>query len=99
VSYFARAGPKERPALARKAASRFNLTRSANAGAIGPLGKIGAAAGVAIVHAHAPFFRAYEMAEELCRSAKHLVSGSDPGFAIDWQIGLGRPGEANATVK
>jgi hypothetical protein len=56
------------------------------------LGRIGACAGVAIVHAHAPFFRAYELAEELCRSAKTLVRDEECAFALDWQIGLGSPG-------
>jgi hypothetical protein len=57
------------------------------------LGKIGACVGVAIVHAHAPFFRAYQLAEELCRSAKESVRDQECAFALDWQIGLGRPDE------
>src|SRR5439155_3628090 len=75
------------------------LESFASADSIGKLGRIGAAAGVAIVHAHAPFFRAYAMAEDLCRSAKRLVVGEEQGFAIDWQIGLGRPGESIDDVR
>ncbi len=57
-------------------------------------GPLHACAGVAIVGAHAPILRAYELAEQLCRSAKRLVR--DRGVqasALDWHIGAVRPGE------
>jgi hypothetical protein len=37
-----------------------------------------ACAGVAIVHSHYPFARAYALAEELCQSAKHQARSWDP---------------------
>lgn len=54
-----------------------------------------ASAGVAIVHQKYPFYKAYELAEMLCRSAKKfgaLVSPGDNGAqigAIDWHIEYG----------
>ncbi len=58
-----------------------------------------ACAGVAIVKAHAPFHRSYELAESLCRQAKTVRSeqndalGINTGCWIDWHIGSARPGE------
>ncbi len=54
--------------------------------------RFGAAAGIAIVKPHHPLHRAYELAEELTRSAKALVKRrfSDPGLsALDFQIVFG----------
>ncbi len=54
-----------------------------------------ACAGVAIVHQKYPFYRAYELAEKLCSSAKKAgakISESDDGrnvCAIDWHIEFG----------
>lgn len=48
-----------------------------------------ACAGVAIVKSHFPFFRAYELAEELCGSAKKkakALNKEDPGCWIDYHI-------------
>jgi hypothetical protein len=64
-----------------------------SAPAVGPLGRIGACAGVALVGSHAPFYRAYRVAEALCDSAKRKVAGLDAGYAIDWHIGEARPSE------
>jgi hypothetical protein len=52
-----------------------------------------ACAGVALVKSHYPFFRAYSLAEELCRNAKKAVqnSSSKHGSAMDWQIVSGGP--------
>jgi hypothetical protein len=59
------------------------------------LGTLSACAGVAIVPVHAPFERAYELAEALCRSAKQRRKESgDSGSWIDWHIGAPRPGES-----
>lgn len=42
-------------------------------------------AGVAIVHSHYPFARAYSLAEELCASAKSYLQASEtPLSAMDW---------------
>jgi hypothetical protein len=58
------------------------------------LGRITACAGVAIVPAHTPFDRAYELAERLCASAKRRRhEENDSGSWIDWHIGVPRPGE------
>lgn len=53
-----------------------------------------ACAGVAIVHEKYPFYRAYELAEELCSNAKKMVSNRNTdemgsGSVIDWHIELG----------
>jgi hypothetical protein len=56
------------------------------------LGKITACAGVAVVRVHAPFARAYELADKLCASAKRMLNEKDD-CALDWHIGACRPGE------
>jgi len=59
-----------------------------------------ACAGVALVKAHAPFHRSYELAESLCRSAKEKrrksikESGGPSGSWLDWHVGSNRPGES-----
>jgi hypothetical protein len=56
------------------------------------VGRFGAAAGVAIVKPHHPLHRAYELAEELTRSAKSIVKHDlkDPGLsALDFQVVFG----------
>jgi hypothetical protein len=59
------------------------------------LGNISASAGIAIVRTHAPFVRAYFMAEGLCTSAKEMLrKKDDSGSALDWHIGLTRPSES-----
>lgn len=77
----------------------LTLTRTAlNAFAhhkVSSLGQpLSACAGVAIVKSHAPFSRAYTLAEELCRSAKRAVKSATPGgrfskqdCALDWHVG------------
>jgi hypothetical protein len=58
------------------------------------LGKMSACAGVAIVRAHYPFARAYELAEELCSHAKSVRrEQQDAGCWLDWHIGVARPTE------
>jgi CRISPR RNA silencing complex Cmr2 subunit-like protein len=69
------------------------------------LGKISACAGVAIVHSHHPFIRAYELAERLCENAKQhrikemKIMNQNEGSWIDWHIGLPRPGETIQSVR
>jgi len=58
------------------------------------LGKMSACAGVAIVRAHYPFARAYELAEKLCSHAKSVRrEQQDAGCWLDWHIGTARPTE------
>ncbi|NTW15908.1 MAG: hypothetical protein HGA41_00385 [Syntrophaceae bacterium] len=58
------------------------------------IGQIKACAGIAIVHVHSPFARAYELAEKLCRSAKDKSRTTGNGAcALDWHIGMARPAE------
>ena len=50
---------------------------------------LSACAGVAIVKSHFPFFRAYQLAEELCASAKKkakYLNQTDPGCWLDYHI-------------
>lgn len=64
------------------------------------LGKITACAGVAMVRVHAPFARAYDLAEKLCHSAKAIVKEKNPsGCALDWHIGSFRPGERPSDIR
>ena len=52
-----------------------------------------ACAGVALVHTKFPFHRAYDLAEELCSSAKKFGSGLDERrtiSALDWHIEFGQ---------
>lgn len=44
-------------------------------------------AGIAIVKAHYPFARAYDLAEQLCSSAKKKIDDHNAS-AIDWQIAM-----------
>ncbi|NLI82931.1 MAG: hypothetical protein GX443_14755 [Deltaproteobacteria bacterium] len=64
------------------------------------LGKITACAGVAIVRVHAPFARAYELAERVCACAKTMLKEKGlSGCALDWHIGSVRPGEALSEIR
>lgn len=52
-----------------------------------------ACAGVALVHTKFPFHRAYDLAEELCSSAKRFGAALDPDgrvSAMDWHIEFGQ---------
>ena len=67
---------------------------------IAHLGKITACAGIAIVRVHAPFARAYELSERLCRSAKKkLHETGSSGCALDWHIGNANPGETVEMIR
>ncbi len=65
------------------------------------LGKITACAGVALVRVHTPFARAYQLAEALCSSAKWKLKQQEQkeGCALDWHIGLSRPGETVEDIR
>lgn len=59
------------------------------------LGRVYASAGVAIARTHAPVLRVYELAEELCKSAKKRVRESrQEASALDWHIGYSSPTES-----
>jgi hypothetical protein len=64
------------------------------------LGRLTACAGVALVPAHTPFDRAYELAEALCRNAKaRRRETNDSGSWLDWHIGAPRPGEGVGALR
>ena len=64
-----------------------------------------ACAGVAIVNAHAPFSRSYQLCEDLCANAKRARevepsrTGDNNGCWIDWQVGTVRPDESVNEVR
>ncbi|MFW6114155.1 MAG: hypothetical protein ACOC7K_00270 [bacterium] len=59
-----------------------------------------ACAGVALVKAHAPFNRSYELCEELCATAKREREANyDSRSWIDWHVGSARPGEAVPEIR
>lgn len=59
-----------------------------------------ACAGVALVKVRAPFHRSYEVAEDLCQSAKRIrqeinqEGEVEAGSWLDWHAGTTRPGES-----
>lgn len=64
--------------------------------------QVRACAGVAIVPSHAPFWSAYELADDLCQSAKRRAAAEDPDrppSALDWHIGLPRPGSTVTAIR
>ena len=69
-------------ALAARALAAFNAAEASILGST-----LSASAGIALVGAHYPFSRAYQIASELCDSAKALVRarGLDE-CALDWQV-------------
>jgi hypothetical protein len=64
-------------------------------------GRVTASAGVAIVRSHAPFYRAYALAEGLCRQAKRMLNDTRrfEDCALDWHLGATRPGEDVASIR
>lgn len=57
------------------------------------LGPISACAGIAIVPARAPFYRAYQLAASLCENAKRARKEANSSDAwMDWHVGLLEPG-------
>lgn len=55
--------------------------------------KVNCRAGVAVVHTHYPFARAYELAEDLCKTAKKAVKLKEGGVAtaLDWHFAVSGP--------
>ena len=65
-----------------------------------------ACAGVALVRAHAPFRRSYQLSEDLCKCAKLAKDDTESvnpslntGCWIDWHIGAIRPDESVADIR
>lgn len=61
-----------------------------------------ACAGVCMVHTKYPFRAAYDMAEQLCSSAKRFGAGLDPECgisAIDWHIEFGQLKDSLAEIR
>ncbi len=56
---------------------------------------------MALVRVHTPFARAYQLAEALCSSAKWKLKQQEQkeGCALDWHIGLSRPGETVEDIR
>jgi hypothetical protein len=72
--------------LAAAALAAFERT------AVPLLGRVHACAGVAIARTHAPILPVYELASELCDSAKqHVRERQQDASALDWHIGLTSP--------
>lgn len=81
------------------------------AGAVRHLGegdgerRITACAGAALVRVHAPFYRGYQLAERLCRSAKYArrkhieKDEGETGGWLDWHVGATRPSESVEEVR
>ena len=64
------------------------------------LGSVSACAGIALVHTHYPFFRAYEIAEKLCSSAKSKRrEKNEQGSWLDWHLGELKPGESISSFR
>lgn len=64
-----------------------------------------ACAGVALVHAKFPFYKAYKLAEQLCSSAKAFGSNLSPQdngrsvSSIDWHIEFGEMGDSLEDIR
>jgi len=76
-------------ALARIYLEEWELATAADA----TIGAAHACAGVAVVKAHYPFVRAYELADALCAGAKHAIRAArrdnprlDDATALDWHF-------------
>lgn len=50
---------------------------------------LNACAGVAVVKAHFPFSRAYQLAEKLCRNAKNQIPEGTDASWLDWHVDQG----------
>lgn len=92
-------------ALASRYVRRFETrfeTRAEESDLLPPLPKTTASAGISIVKTHYPFSRAYDLAEELTRSAKDQRDGKSRrvGSYIDWHVALeDLPGSLEAIRK
>jgi hypothetical protein len=91
--------------LAAVALEEFAKHRVPHLGEGGGETALSACAGVALVKAHAPFFRSYQLAEALCASAKrgrrdaNDRANADTGSWLDWHAGTTRPGESVEEIR
>lgn len=90
--------------LAAAAIREFEKTSIPHLGEKGGEKTVTACAGVALVKAHAPFHRGYELSEDLCRSAKQgrlkaMDDGESDGGWLDWHLGGIRPGETVESLR
>ncbi|WP_129675888.1 hypothetical protein [Candidatus Chloroploca sp. Khr17] len=85
--------------LAVTALNAFGAQTIPHLGEDGGEMRLTACAGVALVKAHASFYRSYELAERLCASAKYARNSynkkhhSESGSWLDWHIGSVRPSD------
>ena len=81
--------------LAATAVEEFAAPDAAGSGT-----QLSACAGVAVVPAHAPFLRAYQLAAELCTSAKaRWRTTGGIGGAMDWHLGSVPPGQTVPSLR
>lgn len=91
--------------LSAAALREFEAHQIPHLGENGEKMTITACAGIALVKAHAPFHRSYELAESLCASAKRarLVANqqvqADTRCWIDWHVGSARPAETVEDIR
>lgn len=64
-------------------------------------GSVRACAGVALIKTHTPFARAYDLAENLCVSAKKYLRDENlpDDSALDWHIGFSSPTETLSDLR
>lgn len=64
-------------------------------------GSVRACAGVALIKTHTPFARAYDLAENLCVSAKKYLRDKNlpDDSALDWHIGFSSPTETLSDLR
>ena len=69
-------------------------------------GPVTACAGVALVKAHAPFNRSYQLCEDLCANAKQAKREKEAGGSslqtgswLDWHVGTIRPDESVSEIR
>lgn len=91
--------------LAATALREFETHQIPHLGQDGGEAKLSACAGVALVKAHAPFYRSYELAESLCASAKrerreaNERKQTNTGGWLDWHIGSTRPTDTVENIR
>ncbi len=91
--------------LAIAALREFETHQIAHLGENGGERTLTACAGVALVKAHAPFHRSYDLAENLCTSAKRARLDSnqrmqtETGCWLDWHVGSTRPADTVEDVR
>jgi len=91
--------------LAVAALQEFEANQIPHLGENGGDRTLTACAGVALVKAHAPFHRSYDLAESLCTSAKRARLDSnqqvqaETGCWLDWHVGSTRPADTVEDIR